>query len=168
MARTSSSGGRMPIWPPDLYAIAGALLKRSEAYLRVFEHDGSSGYLVDVERVGGTWLKGLDQLPQPISIARLRAARPRQIDRSWPLTRTTIQRRVFARRHSYSAASLSLGKMQTSKSCGGGPSRQKWPSSPVGSLSHQTCAHKNARGNARHTPPASFRKWKSHSSWAGI
>ena len=39
---------------------------------------------------------------------------------------------------------------------------------PLGTLSHQTCAYKNARGRARHTPPASFRKWKSHSTCVGI
>jgi hypothetical protein len=27
-----------PSWPPDLYALAGTLLRRSGAYLRVFEH----------------------------------------------------------------------------------------------------------------------------------
>jgi hypothetical protein len=50
-----------PAWPPDLYAIAGALLKRSGAYLRVFEHDGSSDYLEDVKKVGDSWLKDLDK-----------------------------------------------------------------------------------------------------------
>jgi hypothetical protein len=61
---------------PDLYAIAGALLKRSGAFLRVFEHDGHSKYLSDLELQGATWRKTIDALKQPITVERLRSARP--------------------------------------------------------------------------------------------
>src|SRR4051794_29155059 len=59
---------------------------------------------------------------------------------------------------------LSVGRMHTAISCGGGPSLQKWRSTPASILSHQARAPRNARGSARHTPPASFWKWKSHKS----
>jgi len=32
-------------WPPDLYALAGTLLRRSGTYLRVFERQGCAAYL---------------------------------------------------------------------------------------------------------------------------
>ena len=72
-----------PVWPPDLYAVAGALLKRSGAYLRVFEHDGVGDYLGDIEHIGESWLKNLDALPQPVTVPGLRAARPREIQKAW-------------------------------------------------------------------------------------
>jgi hypothetical protein len=69
--------------PPDLYAIAGALLKRSGAYLRVFEHDGQSRYLDDLSEIGAGWRTRLDALEQPITVPKLRAAVPSQVKRAW-------------------------------------------------------------------------------------
>jgi hypothetical protein len=92
-----------PLWPPDLFAIAGGLLKRSGAYLRVFEHDGRSDYLSDVREHGTAWLKELDALSQPVTLGRLSAARPKAVEEAWlflmkaretPINRIRKQRRL--------------------------------------------------------------------------
>jgi hypothetical protein len=51
-----------PVWPPDLYAITGALLKRSGAYLRVFEHRPGDSYLENVRAEAAAWRGELDRL----------------------------------------------------------------------------------------------------------
>lgn len=73
---------RCPFWPPDLYAIAGTLLKRSGAYLRVLEH-GRDAYLDGVESIGRSWRQRIERLKQPITSARFLAARPREVEASW-------------------------------------------------------------------------------------
>ena len=44
---------------------------------------------------------------------------------------------------------ITVGKIQTSKSYGGGPSRQKWLKAPPGSLSHQTPRRIHSNGGER-------------------
>lgn len=66
-----------PIWPPDVYGIAGALLKRSGAYLRIFEDHSPNGYLQGIEEIGGAWRKTIDAQKHPTfdRLARARAQR---------------------------------------------------------------------------------------------
>jgi hypothetical protein len=72
-----------PVWPPDLYAIAGALLKRSGAYLHVFKHDGTSDYLDGIRETGVIWRRSIEKLRQPVTLAGFRSARPKDIQTSW-------------------------------------------------------------------------------------
>ena len=71
-----------PIWPPDVYGIAGALLKRSGAYLRIFEHRSSTSYLTGIETIGAAWRRKIDaqKYPTADSLAR---ARPNELKASW-------------------------------------------------------------------------------------
>jgi len=78
------SADECPFWPPDLFAVAGALLKRSGAYLRVFEDRGTSTYLEGVESAGASWRRRIDAQTDP-TISSLRRARPRDILQSWRL-----------------------------------------------------------------------------------
>jgi hypothetical protein len=71
-----------PIWPPDLYAPTGALLKRSGAYLRIFEHHQPGGYLKDVAAMGQAWRERIDALKHP-TIESLLRARPAEVKVSW-------------------------------------------------------------------------------------
>lgn len=71
-----------PLWPPDLFAISGALLKRSGAYLRVFEHDGTRGYLDTVVGEGQAWRSKLDAL-KDFTLPNLRGALPAGVSHSW-------------------------------------------------------------------------------------
>jgi hypothetical protein len=71
-----------PLWPPDLYAISGALLKRSGAYLRIFEREPASTYLKNVETMGRAWRGRIDALKHP-NLASLRRARPPEMRRAW-------------------------------------------------------------------------------------
>jgi hypothetical protein len=72
-----------PVWPPDLYAISGALLKRSGAYLRVFERNESSGYLDNISVIGASWRQCIEDLDQPLTPARFQSARPKAVERAW-------------------------------------------------------------------------------------
>jgi hypothetical protein len=71
-----------PIWPPDVYGITGALLKRSGAYLRIFEDHSPDGYLKGIEELGVSWRKRIDAQKHPTfdSLAR---ARPTELKASW-------------------------------------------------------------------------------------
>lgn len=71
-----------PLWPPDLFAIAGALLKRSGGYLRAFEHRGTPNYLDTVEDDGQSWRGKLDAL-KDFTLPNLRRALPAGVSRSW-------------------------------------------------------------------------------------
>ena len=71
-----------PIWPPDVYGISGALLKRSGAYLRIFEMHPPDGYLKDVQAVGVAWRKRIDAQRHPTFDSLVRA-RPNELNVSW-------------------------------------------------------------------------------------
>ena len=71
-----------PYWPPDLYAIAGGLLKRSGAYLRVFDRiSDSESYLDGIDQIGHDWRSGIEGLPKRITLPELLKARPDELRR---------------------------------------------------------------------------------------
>ncbi len=71
-----------PLWPPDLYAIAGALLRRSGAYLHIFKHSESRTRVDDVRKVANLWRSNIDELRRTDRRA-LRTARPSEITNAW-------------------------------------------------------------------------------------
>ena len=73
-----------PHWPPDLYAIAGGLLKRSGAYLRVFDRiSDSESYLNGIDQIGHDWRGGIERLPKRITLPELLKARPNEVRQLW-------------------------------------------------------------------------------------
>jgi predicted amidohydrolase len=71
-----------PFWPPDVFAIAGALLKRSGAYMAVFDLRKNDDFLSDVASLGQHWRKSIDRLKQPTK-KNLSDARPDALKDSW-------------------------------------------------------------------------------------
>lgn len=71
-----------PFWPPDIFAITGALLKRSGAYMAVFEPHKRRDYLNDVVSLGQQWRAGIDNLKEPTKKS-LADAQPESIKESW-------------------------------------------------------------------------------------
>lgn len=51
-----------PVWPPDLFALAGALLLRSGAYLHVFKHRSEMVLLENLEDEAGSWRRRIDSI----------------------------------------------------------------------------------------------------------
>lgn len=73
-----------PAWPPDLYALAGALIRRSGAYLRIFEHRGPAPYLSDIEQAADKWRKEIDAVAaEPVTVSELRSVRINDVVDSW-------------------------------------------------------------------------------------
>jgi hypothetical protein len=73
-----------PHWPPDLWAIAGGLLKRSGAYLRVFDRVvGAESYLDGIDTFGRAWRASIDALHKRVTLSALFAARPKEVQRLW-------------------------------------------------------------------------------------
>jgi hypothetical protein len=73
-----------PAWPPDLYALAGTLIRRSGAYLRVFEHRGSAPYLNGIAPAAGEWRKQIDEITaEPVTVAVLQFVRIEEIVEGW-------------------------------------------------------------------------------------
>lgn len=82
IGRRSQQVRDCPFWPPDLFGITGALLKRSGAYLRVFEHDGLRPYLAGIQQGGRDWRLQIDHQKKP-TIASLIRARPPEVMAAW-------------------------------------------------------------------------------------
>jgi hypothetical protein len=97
----NQSVAECPAWPPDLYAITGTLLKRSGAYLRVFERTGSSDYLDRIREIGESWRQDIDGLEQPLTRAKFGSARPAEVREAW-------DRLINARKTSISEISGSI------------------------------------------------------------
>lgn len=77
-----------PGWPPDLFALAGTLIRRSGAYLRVFERRGSTMYAKSVATAARNWRQRLDAITADASDVKpsdLRAARTHDVERGWAL-----------------------------------------------------------------------------------
>lgn len=75
---------RCPAWPPDLFALAGALVQKSGIYLRVFEHRSPRGYLEGIDSEGKKWRDRLDGIQvRPVSPAALTGARIGAIQQGW-------------------------------------------------------------------------------------
>lgn len=73
-----------PAWPPDLFALAGTLIRRSGAYLRVFEHRDEAGYAKDIETAAQQWRGRLDEITEDlVSTADLRDAPTADIRAGW-------------------------------------------------------------------------------------
>jgi hypothetical protein len=53
-----------PVWPPDLFALAGALLQRSGAYLHVFKQRSEIAQLKEIKEEAGRWRDGIDAMPE--------------------------------------------------------------------------------------------------------
>ena len=73
-----------PPWPPDLYALAGTLIRRSGAYLKVFEHRGSTKYLTGIEQQAATWRRRIDEITaENVTVADLQSARIPDVVNGW-------------------------------------------------------------------------------------
>jgi hypothetical protein len=72
-----------PAWPPDLFALAGTLIRRGGAYLRVFEPRGSAPYLNGVDTAAKQWRDQLDAITDPVTPADLQSARTSDILSGW-------------------------------------------------------------------------------------
>ena len=72
-----------PAWPPDLFALAGTLIRRSGAYLRVFErHD--SPYLDDIVPKAAVWRKQIDEIvAEPVTVSELQLVRVDDVVNGW-------------------------------------------------------------------------------------
>lgn len=77
-----SKAHECPFWPPDLFAITGALLKRTGAYVALFEPRKRRGYLSDVVSLGKQWRENIDRLKRPTR-RNLALARPDQLKKAW-------------------------------------------------------------------------------------
>lgn len=75
-----------PAWPPDLFALAGTLIRRSGAYLRVFERRDVEDYPTGIRTAAQEWRERLDAIPaaaQDISASDLQGARTLEIRQGW-------------------------------------------------------------------------------------
>lgn len=75
--------GECPGWPPDLFALAGALVQKSGAYLRLFERRGPNGYLKGIDAEGKAWRDRLDGMARPVTSAALKRVRSGAVKRGW-------------------------------------------------------------------------------------
>lgn len=73
-----------PYWPPDLYAITGALLKRTGAYLRVFQDRRWERCAQEIMKQGDDWQTELDKMPDDL-VPTLMAVRPPEVQKSWKI-----------------------------------------------------------------------------------
>lgn len=71
-----------PIWPPDLFAICGSLLKRSGAYLQVFDRGPSKKIWDITHSTGRKWREQIDKSPR-VSLVGLKASVPKEVRSSW-------------------------------------------------------------------------------------
>ena len=71
-----------PLWPPDLFAIAGALLRRSGAYLRIFDDERPKKTFADISELAESWRSKIDAL-RHINRSGLRKARPSAVVELW-------------------------------------------------------------------------------------
>lgn len=71
-----------PVWPPDLFAFCASLLKRSGAYLRIFERSSAPSGWSNAHTPGRRWRTRIDHLTQ-FSVAHLESAVPKEVRRSW-------------------------------------------------------------------------------------
>lgn len=75
-----------PIWPPDMFAICGGLLKRSGAYLRIFEKDGRDGHWQAAHRAGVKWRKAIDR-HRTLDVPSLQSSLPADVKKQWTSVR---------------------------------------------------------------------------------
>jgi len=71
-----------PAWPPDLFALAGTLIRRSGAYLRVFERPGVPD--LDIVSKGAVWRKQIDEVAKErTTVSELQAVRVDDVLAGW-------------------------------------------------------------------------------------
>ena len=83
IGRKQQATEECPLWPPDLYALAGTLLRRSGSYLRVFERGGADDYLNGVEEVAANWRVLIEETNEPVDMFGLRSAVPQAVAYGW-------------------------------------------------------------------------------------
>jgi hypothetical protein len=72
-----------PAWPPDLYALAGTLIRRSGAYLEVF-NGRRADYLNDIEDVAARWRRQIDEIQvETVNVLDLQAVRVKEVVNGW-------------------------------------------------------------------------------------
>jgi hypothetical protein len=59
-----------PAWPPDLFALAGTLIRRSGAYLRVFERHSRTEYAAEIANRARKWRRKLDAISAAAKVVR--------------------------------------------------------------------------------------------------
>lgn len=73
-----------PAWPPDLFALAGTLIRRSGAYLRVFEHRGPAAYLSGIRETAEKWREQIDAITaDQVTVSHLRSVRVPDVLAAW-------------------------------------------------------------------------------------
>jgi hypothetical protein len=73
-----------PAWPPDLFALAGTLIRRSGAYLRVFKRRDPVVYAKRIEEAARQWRNRLDAIAAvDVTPAELQSARPPELLVLW-------------------------------------------------------------------------------------
>lgn len=73
-----------PAWPPDLFALAGTLLRRSGAYLKVFEQRSPAAYLNGIVPAAEQWRQQIEAITaEPVTVAVLRSVRISEVIAGW-------------------------------------------------------------------------------------
>src|SRR5689334_14410294 len=73
-----------PPWPPDLYALAGTLIRRSGTYLKVFEHRSPPGFLTGIKEVGRSWRQNIEDIQgEVVTVGDLQIARVPAVLEAW-------------------------------------------------------------------------------------
>ena len=71
-----------PLWPPDMFALCGSLLKRSGAYLRIFEGEDRGSEWIRARGIGSQWRTSIDRIKK-VSVLRLRRSVPNEVKVVW-------------------------------------------------------------------------------------
>lgn len=75
-----------PAWPPDLFAVAGSLIRRSGVYLRVFKHRDPTTYAKAIETAARRWREQLDAITadaEDVTAEALQLVRAPEILEGW-------------------------------------------------------------------------------------
>lgn len=72
-----------PAWPPDLYALTGALIRRSGGYLELFR-GRSADYLSGVVPVANRWREKIDEIQvETVTVQDLQSVRVSEVIEGW-------------------------------------------------------------------------------------
>lgn len=75
-----------PAWPPDLFALAGTLIRRSGAYLRVFQRRARTDYAAQIAAAALDWRRNLDAISADAKVvtpADLKSELTPEIEAGW-------------------------------------------------------------------------------------
>lgn len=116
-----------PVWPPDLFAICGSLLKISGAYLRIFERDNRDAQWVDAHKPGSDWRERFDKMRR-VSPASLGRAVPDAVRSQWDVIIASKSVAIGAiKRHAVADALIRLTLIADESSVGIGVSTESTP-----------------------------------------